>query len=358
VVWRSSRTDVATIEQNSGVAVALEVGSTEISASMESPASGNLMANQTLTVLPPGTPLPPSFTMAASGVFNTDDGTFEGTPVAGWDPAAHQLTVNTFAVPAGMSLSVIGGHPLSVAAQGDVTLAGTLQFNGTSGAVDLAGGDGGAIKIVTSANILGAGGEILARGGQAPSGADGGDGGQVELTAVGGITIGTIDVDGGNSDDGGSAGGGRGGGISVLAGGTYSSTSVSANGGRGGGRDGAFKDGGGAGGTISITATGSVAPTSASANGGAGGTDGPYQGGNGGDGGTITLSSTLAAISASTVQAVGGAGGAGLAGGDGGDGGSLTFSSPLPLSGMVTSVLGGLGAAPSGAAGVNGSVTP
>ncbi len=386
VVWSSSNLAVATID-NQGVARAGESGVTTITARYE-----NLSTSATLTVLPRPTN---NFTLSTSGTFDTDSGTFEGSPVPGWNADTHQLLVNAFEIPGGRTLSVTGAFPFSLTAQGNVTLDGTLQFNGLSAIDPGPGTDAGEVKIVAFGAINGTNGTIFARGGNATTGQDGGDGSRVALQAGGDINIHTINVDGGTTEDNGTAGGGRGGQITILAGGRHRANTLSANGGKGGSLDFAGKDGGGAGGSISVTADGNTGVTNASAAGGAGGFDvtggpgggggtinfsifgfltvtnatavggsggtGYLTGGDGGHGGIVALTSSLGSISASTILAQGGPGGTGdnFGGGNGGDGGSLTFGT-APVGTLVASVMGGIGGAgtPPGTAGTNGTITP
>lgn len=83
------------------------------------------------------------FRPSASGTFNTNDGTFEGNPVPGWGGTNHQLLLGTFEVPSDVTIDVTGDYPLSVIAQGDVKVDGTVAFNGAAPDTSAPGTDGG-----------------------------------------------------------------------------------------------------------------------------------------------------------------------------------------------------------------------
>lgn len=160
------------------------------------------------------------FRPSASGTFNTNDGTFQGNPVPGWDGTNYQLLLGTFEVPSDVTIDVTGDYPLSVIAQGDVKVDGTVAFNGAAPDTSAPGTDGGDIRLISFGAIAGTG-TISARGGDGSDSQDGGDGGDVVLQASGDIDIGTVNVDGGSASGGGGVGGGHGGQISVVAGGDF-----------------------------------------------------------------------------------------------------------------------------------------
>ncbi len=236
------------------------------------------------------------------------------------------------------AIGVTGNRLLVIAADGDVTISGSIQTNTGAGlaCTGIAGNVGGDSAV---------------------SGAAGGAGG------AGGATVGGV------GGDGGGVGAGAGGphGNAVAA--TNPSLIAPLHGGCGGATGGAYRGngggggGGGAGGALQITAKGTISlGTGASllAYGfGGGGAKPAGGGGSGGSGGAILLESTHLAIGNSAVVcADGGAGGQGggaaSSGGDGGQGACTGLAGAATVPAANGGSLGGTGGWKS-AAGAGGS---
>jgi hypothetical protein len=218
----------------------------------------------------------------ASGslTFNTDtltvSGGFAGTGVvqdqSGFYPDIAVFTFGTVNIGAGVTVTAQGARPLAILSQGNLTIAPSLDFNGSKG------GDGGSFFAFCDNTSRGAGGTPGVGGGR------GGAGGTMDASCpLGNENFHATSGSGGSS--GGLSGGGPGGSVGGDGGsGAFSNIgprslglglSGGSGGGGGGGIDG-FPDafgagGGGGGGAVEFGANGIVTLNSVSARGGAGG---------------------------------------------------------------------------------------
>lgn len=268
-------------------------------------------------------------------------------PAGGFaDGILHFTTVD---IPTGVTLTFIrhaANTPVTILAQGDVTVAGTIDVSGENGggSGNGRGGTGG------PGGFKGGNGEILrsspgAGGGLGPGGGKGG-----ERTGTG-----TNPHDGGGGGGFGFAGSSSSGAPSPAGGGIYGTSALlPLVGGSGGGGGSSGTDtgpsgggGGGGGGAILIASSATITISGAIlAKGGAGGT----VGGGGGSGGAIRLiADTLAG--SGTLSAAGGAGGSSgsigvqvsSAGGAGGGGRIRLDSLIYTFTGTTTGVVSGGG---------------
>lgn len=249
----------------------------------------------------------------------------------------------TFTLPTNVTLKAVGGSPLILRVQGNVTLNGRINLRGSSGGPPTdngadqpsggsgAGGGGGAGGRGGSAAANGAAGSLAS--GATAGGAGGGGNG--DGTAAGGAGGGGAYGADGNVGDSGTGSGGTAG---THYGDTFPNETAAPGGSGGGGAGGSVGSfdypsgggGGGGGGAIVLTAGGNILINSTGsilAYGGDGGvaddTDANCSSGGGGAGGTIALFSGKAITNNGTVNARGGVGGGGechTQGGDGGEG--------------------------------------
>ncbi|HEV8321953.1 MAG TPA: Ig-like domain-containing protein [Myxococcota bacterium] len=272
-------------------------------------------------------------------------------PPAGapWPAVAMWVFDGALIVPAGVTVRFTGAGVPAIVASGDLTIDGTIDVSGATGAGGgcTAGcGAAGAGGLAGAAEGGGAGAGV-GGGGLAPLPADGDGGagaayggtggpagvnlGEAGVPAASGPAYGTAELlplvggsGGGAGGEAGSGGGGGGGGAVQLVSATRVTVSASgavrAGGGGGGGGDWDARDGGGgggAGGAILIEAPVVSVTGALAANGGGGG--GPCVEGDGASGGTGAASAAGGACAAGGTA--GGAGGAGATP-DGAGGGS------------------------------------
>ncbi|MEJ8838751.1 YDG domain-containing protein [Ramlibacter sp. AN1133] len=204
----------------------------------------------------------------------------------------------------GGSLTLDAGRDIRIGTGGEAPVSGFLQANGGFSLSDsLAGGSagaGGTISLTSHVGDIFAGhgfSQITARGG---SGGAGGQGGSVSLEAVqGSVTLGAVDVAGGEGLAAGSdASGGDGGALTVIAGQQIrlGAVPVFAHGGH------SAAAAGGAGGSVSFTAGGNVEADAAGifAQGGSGAA--------GGRGGSVAITSMEGDVAIGVAQVTGGEG--------------------------------------------------
>jgi uncharacterized protein YkwD len=257
--------------------------------------------------------LDPNHKFAAVGMVNIGNVWYYAEVFSDTDPGAVVSSIPTIPMHGGMH-----GQLGNVAASTTPTnLTRTLGTISNNSAYPVSILSGPATVTITAGNTIDIPGFILANGLneiRAVRQANGGNGGNVTITAGGDINVGNI------QSAGGLAGSGFGNpAVNGLTGGNGGNISVTSTNG-----------------DITIVPNTSAAFLGVAAPGGAGGQafDEGADGGDGGDGGNITLSAVNGIITVSAVEAGGGGGsggtgagfgGNGGAGGDGGDGGSITM---------------------------------
>lgn len=341
VAWSADPGAVARVSAN-GVVTGLASGQVTVTASFAG--QGASLEITVLTVggggLPPTPSTRPSLTldMAGTYTFNIVTGILTApdsttTTATGWNGTTGRLELNSFTINSGTTLQFTGSGTFEVDADGNITIAGTLDRNGVTGptgatgatgapgtaggaggtggtgATGGRGGDGGSVTLSTRGNLI-VSGKLQANGGTGGAGGVGGAGG-----AAGGSVGPTTPRHGGQGGQGGQGGnGGNGGTISLTVAGTITGT-IEAVGGLAGN--------GGQGGNGSAGSAASGIGTSDGGRGGQGGIGG--QGGQGGQGGTITTSGG----GSPTILADGGQGGQGGQGGAGGQTGVALGETPV-----------------------------
>jgi hypothetical protein len=202
-------------------------------------------------------------------------------------------------VPAGATLTVIGGRPLALAASGTIQIDGTIDAGSTDGRTGPAADDGSCGSFGANPEVDGGGAGGGAGGSFAAAGGNGGEGDTDQSSGSPGTALpGTT-----NPAAGGTPGN--------LRGGCRGQTGGDEGGGGGSGDGG---DPGSSGGAVWVLALGEVRVNGGGAIGvtGAGGEPGETQsgGGGGGSGGLIRIAAPAITI-AGTLSAVGGGGGGG-----------------------------------------------
>jgi hypothetical protein len=371
--------------------------------------------NVTITV--DGADFPQSFQIAnvtsGHGDFTGDSGTITlGNNVAdhGDRVPLGAILLDELVIPSGLTVNVDvtdadpatdgnqGYMPVYIIVDGNVTIGGELQVNGSAGSnrgSAEAGGAGGAGGPGGGGGgggggddgVNGAGGKGFTGGGggscdsndAACAAASGGDGsgtdgfnGSSGLGGSGGLAV---DVSltggvGGTADTTDGAGGGGGtGDIFGSSGGGGADPATNGTGGSGGGA-GAFDGAGGGGGfgTAGSNGAGSTGGSTSgvahlvpfvggSGGGGGGATNDSAGSGGGGAGGSVIIYATGTITVTGTLSADGGAGGAGGSGGGGGSGGAIVLQSDsITTSSGTFSATGGAGGATGGGAGGDGRV--
>lgn len=234
-----------------------------------------------------------SVIFSTSGTFDTDMGTFAGTPVMGWDDASKTLYTGEFAIATGVNVSVAGTNPLRILAAGNITILGNIIAAGGNGAGGCvtpgaggaggpaggAGGSGGSSARIPGSRGAGTGAGTGGAGSRSGGGGAGHAGrGLRGARATGGAGGAPYDSafsreagSGGGGGAGvsgftdGGGGGGGGGGVVFLDSFTEISVTggISVRGGNGGSSCSAGTGGGGSGGTIFLWADGMVDTSSA-----------------------------------------------------------------------------------------------
>lgn len=326
VSWSSSNSAVASIDSASGLAKGVSLGKCTIKASI-----GGVTAEANLSVLP-------SLNLSEGNhSFDTDSGLLDGNPAPGWNASAKKLSLQFFKLDKEATLNLSGSETFKLETEAEITLAGNINFKGATGT------DG-----VDTDQLNGV-----------VDGTDGENGGDIDLSASGKLTVsGTIDLSGGNGGNGGNftsysipysitgrAGKGGQGGNSGQISFSAPSGSLAVNGAtiiRKGGL-------GGNGGDLNVTTNNNG--TALAGEGGNGGSG--TLGGNGGKGGTVTIATGNNETGATATAGKGGNGGQGSEhGGNGGNGGSIIIVGTN--SGTTNIGLGGSAGAPDGATGSNG----
>ena len=337
--WTSSSDAIATVED--GLVTGQSPGPATFTATYDGQSDELQVTIQT----------PPLELTSGNYSFNTDTGVLSpqigpNSVAPGWDAQEKELVLESFQVGSGAVLNVSGSVALKVKTDGDITIAGTIDFSGTNGSPGLNstspgpgqnGSPGGDIDLFAGADLT-VSGTVIVNGGRGGDGGSASFGGEYDGNAVGGagghggqsgeiVLVADGDVDTNSADlqdrtgDGGHGGsvsffqllgsctGGQGGngynggnGGAVLGSSVNFGTAVGGNGGHGDHR-------GGQGGHVSLNDQ-----NRALARGGNGG-NGDY----GGNGGNISL---IVNFQGTGVQAVGGNGGNGLS--QGGHGGSAS----------------------------------
>jgi hypothetical protein len=303
-VYSSNDPAIATVDGN-GLVTAVSAGQTTITVTYT--VAGTTISN---SVDVPVSVAGPATNLVGANTFDTDTGFLNGGAFAGWDGT--MLSVESFSLADGATLTVSGSVALQMESLGDITIDGLLDASGTDGEsvqgedVDaglggmggpggFAGGRGGGDNVMDDNGAAGdgpgAGGGGIARGTPTTnSGAGGGGAGHsvagqmgsashpqatggaagaayesLPLILVGGSGGGggSVEDDTPNNKDGGCGGGGGGGAVFLTAQGALV---VGVNGvidcsGGDGGSDTTINPGGGAGSGGSIRLVGSVLPT-------------------------------------------------------------------------------------------------
>jgi hypothetical protein len=246
-----------------------------------------------------------------------------GTSATGVDQGGVAVfTFDNVSVPVGATVNVQGVRPFKLLATGSLTVAGTINGDGTS-----------ATDFVVAAN---------------PGGPGGGAGGSTSNTPGLGPGGGGSPTDSFNGGGGGGFGGaGARGGIQSASlnpagagGSSYGDLNTSLQGGSGGG-GGAGTGGGGGGGAVALFGSTVTINGTVNARGGAG-TSGNDGASGGGSGGAILIHGDLVEVTG-TLDASGGVGGAGGCCGDGGGGGGgrIAYQFKTLLASGTASVGGG-----------------
>jgi hypothetical protein len=355
-VWTSLDSNTLTV--SGGLVTGVATGSAGVTA-----AFSGFSDTLTVTVVRPA-----GFSLSGGPyTFDTDTGVLNpqvgpNSTAPGWDATNQRLFLDTFEVQSGVTLTVTGSAPFVVDASGAITMAGTIDRDGSVGASGAQGTLGGGVSLVSEGDVT-VSGTIQSRGGAggsaqgAGNGGHGAAGGALTLVADNLTVTGTLRLDGGAGADGGNTAtgqagaGGDGGNAGTLSRSGLSSvnfnpTLLSAQGGAGG-----------QGGSTTTTASVNVNRSAVGGAGGNGGSSTLGPGGMGGAGGSITVNGDV--LANNTVPVVAGAGGAGgdsidAAAGNGGAGGSITITGFTQTPNIVTTGAGGSGGSSAAGAGGDG----